>query len=162
MFEWVSSCAQRSRRQAAQIVVTNVPIASIKLQSEARCRLIRTSFFPFSRLSRQDAINRTGLVHGGLEDLASKYNIALFEQEPLWFGHDSIYIRYQKRKEFFRRIVERLPPSSDARDSTIDETSHNACWNRRPQFAYRMLSGQEKQCQQPSGQLSDGTTVYMY
>jgi hypothetical protein len=162
VLEWVSSCAQRLQRQAAQIVMTNVPIASIESLSEARYRLIRTIFFPFSRLSRQEAINRTGLVHGGLEDIASKYNIALFEQEPLWLGPDGIHIRYQRRKEFFRRIVERLPPPSDARDSTVEETSHNTVWNRRPQFAYRMLFGQEQHCQQPSGQLSDGTSVYIY
>ncbi len=162
ILEWVSRCVHRLQRQAARIVMTNVPIASIASLSETHYRLIRTIFFPFSRLSRQEAINRTRLLHSGLRDIASEYNLQLFEQEPIWFGPDAIHIRYRKRKELFRRVVDRLPASSDARDSMVDEALRNATWSKRPRFAYRTVFGKEQYRQQPSGQLTDGTSVYMY
>jgi len=162
ILEWVNWCVHRLQRQAAQIVMTNVPIASIESLSETHYRLIRTLFFPFSRLSRLEAIKRTRLVHRGLTDIASEYNLRLFELEPIWFGPDVIHIRYRKRKELFRRIVERLPASSAARDSMVEESLRDAAWRKRPRFAYRTVLGQERHCQQPSGQLTDGTSVYMY
>jgi hypothetical protein len=162
ILEWVTWCVHRLQRQAAQIVMTNVPIASIESLSERHYRLIRALFFPFSRLSRRDAIKRTRLVHRGLRDIASEYSLHIFEQDPIWFGPDVIHIHYRKRKELFRRLVERLPATSDARDSTMEQTLRNATWTKRPQFACRTVLGQERHCQQPSGQLTDGTTVYLY
>lgn len=35
-------------------------------------------------------------------------------------------------------------------------------WQRRPQFAYKTLMGREIHCQQPSGWLADGTTIFKY
>lgn len=162
ILEWVSTCVHRLQRQATQIVMTNVPLSSIESLSETYYRLIRTIFFPFSRLSRREAISHTRLVHRGLRDIASEYNLQLFEQEPIWFGPDVIHIHYRKRKELFRRIVERLPASSDARDSIAEVALRNATWSKRPQFACRTVLGRERHCQQPSGQLTDGTSVYMY
>jgi hypothetical protein len=162
ILEWVSWCVHRLQRQAAQIVMTNVPVASIESLSETHYRLIRRIFFPFSQLSRREAVNRTRLVHRGLRDIASDYNFQLFEQEPIWFGPDAIHIRYRKRKALFRRIVERLPASSGVRDSMVEEALRKATWSKPPQFAYRTVLGQERHCQQPSGQLTDGTAVYMY
>jgi hypothetical protein len=162
ILEWVNWCVHRLQGQAAHIVVTNVPVASIESLSETHYRLIRTLFFPFSRLSRREAIQRTRLVHLGLRDMASEYSLQLFEQEPIWFGPDVIHIHYRKRKELFRHIVERLPVTSDARDSTMKQALRHATWTKRPQFACRTVLGQERHCQQPSGQLTDGTSVYLY
>ena len=162
ILEWVSRCIHLLQRQAARIVMTNVPVASIASLSETHYRLIRAIFFPFSRLSRQQAINRTRLLHSGLRDIASEYNLQLVEQEPIWFGPDAIHIRCRKRKELFRRVVDRLPAPGDARDSTVDEALRNATWSKRPRFAYRTVLGKEQYCQQPSGQLTDGTSVYMF
>jgi len=35
-------------------------------------------------------------------------------------------------------------------------------WQRRPKFAYKTLMGREIRCQQPSGRLADGTTIFKY
>ena len=162
ILKWVNWCVHRLQRQTAKIVMTNVPIASIESLSETHYRLIRTLFFPFSRLSRRETINRTRLVHLGLRHIASECNLQLFELEPIWFGADAIHIHYQKRKALFRHIVERLPATSDGRDSTADEASQNATWRKRPQFADRTVFGRERHCPQPSGELTDGTSVYLY
>lgn len=162
ILEWVNLCAHRLQRQAAQLVMTNVPLASIESLSETRYRLIRTLFFPFSRLPHREAIKRTRLVHRGLKDIASEYNLQLFEQDPIWFGPDVIHIHYRKRKALFQRIVQRLPATGDTRDSTAEDALRNAHWTKRPQFAHRTVLGRERHSQQPSGHLADGTSVYLY
>ena len=35
-------------------------------------------------------------------------------------------------------------------------------WQQRPKFAYKTLLGREIHCQQPSGRLADGTTIFKY
>ncbi|WP_394809312.1 hypothetical protein [Nitrosomonas sp.] len=35
-------------------------------------------------------------------------------------------------------------------------------WQQRPQFAYKTVMGREIHCQQPSGRLADGTTIFKY
>lgn len=35
-------------------------------------------------------------------------------------------------------------------------------WQQRPKFAYKTLMGREIHCQQPSGRLADGTTIFKY
>ena len=158
ILEWVGWCVERLQRQAAKIVMTNIPIASIEPLSERHYRIIRAIFFPFSRLSRREVVHRARLVHRGLVDMASSNNFELCEQEPIWFGPDVIHILYWKRKELYRRIFERLPASSGTRGPTGEETPRNASWRKRPRFAYKKVLGRDKRCQQPSGHLAADTT----
>ena len=162
LLKWVDTCVQRLHRSAARIVMTNVPLASIEALTQARYRFIRMLLFPSSGLTLRQAIHHTRLVHGGLSDIADQYRIPIFEQEPTWFGPDAVHIHYRKRKELFRRIVERFPATADARHRSEAENVNNVSWRRRPRFARMTLWGRERLCRQPSGLLNDGTSVYLY
>jgi len=162
ILEWVGWCVERLQRQAARIVMTNIPIASIEPLSERRYKILRGIFFPFSRLARREVVHRARLVHRGLVNMASSKNFELYEQEPVWFGPDVIHTLYWKRKELYRRIFERLPATSRAWAPIGEEAPRNATWIKRPRFAYKKVLGREQRYQQPSGQLADGTAVYMY
>lgn len=156
----VESCITRLQQQSAQIVVTNLPMASIERLSERRYTFFRTIFYPSSRMSRDETVRCARAVHAGLLALASRLNFTLYEPEPHWFGLDGIHVNYWQRKAFYRNILQQFPHPSDRPTSVAaGEREFLLTWQRRPEFAYKTVLGREVYCQQPSGQLADGSSV---
>ncbi len=154
--EW---CIAQLQQQSAQIVVTNLPMASIESLSERRYTLFRTIFYPSSQMSRDETVHCARAVHAGLLALASRLHFTLYEPEPHWFGMDGIHVNYWQRKAFYRDILRQFPNSSDRPESVADEREFLLTWQRRPEFAYKTVLGRKVYCQQPSGQLADGSSV---
>jgi len=69
--EW---CVEQLQKQSAQVVVTNLPMASIEDLSERRYTFYRNIFYPFCRLPRNETVSRVRAVYQGLIDLASRRN----------------------------------------------------------------------------------------
>jgi len=195
--EW---CVSQLQKQSAQIVVTNLPMASIQSLSKRRYLFFRNIFYPFCRLPRSETVSRARAVHQGLIDLASCRNFTLYEQEPFWFGPDGIHVHYWKRRAFYRDVLEQFPLLSDGQkgveenpDKSIpfivrqahhernlssavrselteglsknfypDKKEWLLTWQQRPKFAYKTVMGREIYCQQPSGQLADGSNISKY
>ncbi len=67
--EW---CVEQLQMQSAQIIVTNLPMASIEDLSERRYTFYRNIFYPFCRLPRSETVSRARFVCQGLIDLASR------------------------------------------------------------------------------------------
>lgn len=116
--EW---CVEQLQKQSAQIIVTNLPMASIEDLSERRYTFYRNIFYPFCRLPRSETVSRVRAVYQGLIELASCRNFTLYEQEPVWFGPDGIHVHYWKRRAFYRDILEQFPLRSD-RQGGADES----------------------------------------
>lgn len=160
----VGWCIEQLQMQSAQIVVTNLPMASIEDLSERRYTFYRNIFYPFCRLPRSETVSRVRAVYQGLIDMASRRNFTLYEQEPVWFGPDGIHVHYWKRRAFYRDVLEHfaVPGSNDKTDSGESRKELFLTWQQRPKFAYKTVLGREIQCQQPSGRLADGSSVYKY
>ncbi|MEQ1815922.1 MAG: hypothetical protein ABL861_05545 [Nitrosomonas sp.] len=194
--EW---CIEKLQMQSAQIIVTNLPMASIEDLSERRYAFYRNIFYPLCRLPRSETVSRARAVYQGLIDMASCRNFTLYEQEPVWFGPDGIHVHYWKRRAFYRDMLEQFPVRSDRQDG-VEEASGQApfmvrqdrhernphfvarsvlveglsqnfhpnkkewllTWQQRPKFAYKTLLGRGIHCQQPSGRLTDGSTISKY
>jgi hypothetical protein len=157
-------CVEQLQMQSAQIVVTNLPMVSIEDLSERRYTFYRNIFYPFCRLPRSETVSRVRAVYQGLIDLASRRNFTLYEQEPVWFGPDGIHVHYWKRHAFYRDVLGcfAVPGSNDKPVSSESRKELSLTWQRRPKFAYKTLLGREVHCQQPSGRLMDGSSVFKY
>lgn len=162
ILEWVDWCVEQLRRQTCQIVMTNIPITSIEALTELHFKIIRSIFFPFSRLRRVEIIDRAREVHRGLITMASGRNFDLFEQEPIWFGPDAIHILYWKRRDLYRRILQRFTNTGIKGNSAEGTDPGLSAWSQSPCFACQKIFGRERVCPQPSGYLVDGTAVSMY
>lgn len=154
--EW---CITRLQQQSAQIVVTNLPMASIESLSAWRYKFFRTIFYPSSRMSRDETVHCARAVHAGLLELASRLHFTLYEPEPHWFGMDGIHVSYWQRKAFYRDVLQQFPHPVGKPVSIETEQEFLLTWQRRPEFAYKTVLGREVYCQQPSGQLADGSSV---
>lgn len=154
--EW---CITQLQRQSAHIVVTNLPIVSIESLSERRYTFFRTIFYPSSRLSRNDTVRCARAVHTGLVEMASRLHFKLYEPELVRFGWDGIHVDYWQRKAFYQDVLQQFPNPSDRSASVGGAQEFPLTWQRRPEFAYKTVLGREVYCQQPSGQLADGSSV---
>ena len=154
--EW---CIAQLQQQSAHVVVTNLPMAAIESLSERRYTFFRNIFYPFSRLSRNETMSCARAVHVGLVDMASRLHFKLYEPEPIWFGWDGIHVNYWQRKAFYRDVLQQFPNPSDGPESVEGEQEFLLTWQRRPEFAYKTVLGRAIYCQQPSGQLADGSSV---
>ena len=155
----VGWCIEQLQRQSAHIVVTNLPMASIESLSEWRYTLFRNIFYPSSRLSRDETISCARRVHAGLMDMTSRLHFKLYEPEPIWFGLDGIHVNYWQRKAFYRDVLQHFSVPVGKPVSIEDGQEFLLTWKRRPEFAYKTVLGREIYCQQPSGQLADGSSV---
>lgn len=161
ILEWVGTCVERMRGRAAQIVMTNLPLKLIGSLSEARFRIMRTIFFPFSRLSRSQVVRGAEIVHRGLRELADRGQVQLCDQPSDWFGPDIIHILYWKRRKAYTDLFHHFAPAGAAYAPAGDGPRATGR-GKRPRFACQTLFGRERRCSQPSGRLADGTMISMY
>lgn len=156
ILKWVRICVERLQEHEARIVMTNLQIAPIESLSERRYAVIRSVFFPFSRLPMRDVVERVAAVHRGLVEMAADMSFELYEPPGDWFGPDLLHILYWKRRTAYAQVVGRLP----AQKSAVE--AHVARWSRRPRYAHKRVLGLEIRHSQPSGRLTDGSIVSAY
>lgn len=155
--EW---CVSQLQQQSAQIVVTNVPMDSIKQLSERRYLLFRNLFYPFCKLPGNEAVHRARIVHAGLADMAARMHFKLYEQEPAWFGLDGIHVNYWQREAYYKDILTQFSMPDGI--SSSNKQGFLLTWQKRPTFAFKSVFGHAIQCPQPSGRLADGSRISKY
>lgn len=158
----VEACVERLQQQSAQIVVTNLPMASTERLSERRFLLFRNLFYPSCLLSRSETINRAWAVHDGLEVMAARRKFILHEQKPEWFGLDGIHVDYWQREAYYRDIVQQFADSGEKTGPLESQREFFLTWQQRPEFAFKTLFGRAIYRSQPSGLLADGSRVGKY
>lgn len=162
LLSWVNWCIDQMQGHAAQIVMTNLQIATIESLSEARYRIVRRVLFPSCRLSLGDVLERAKIVHQGLADIARDRRVILVESESEWFGPDAIHVSPWKRTAYFSRVCGRLQTAGKDSLNGSEPGRTPLTWRRRPRFAQMTLMGWQRCQPQPSGRLSDGSLVSLY
>ena len=90
---WVKEAADRLRGHMDDVVLTDIPRASIRRLSPATFLFFRTVFFPPCRLSRDEVFERVDEVNEGLAKLARSMSLRFVQQNPDWYSLDPIHIR---------------------------------------------------------------------
>lgn len=155
----IERCIDQLQQQSAQIVLTNLPLASIESLTEKRYLFFRNIFYPFCQLPRDITVRRARELHAGLVALAARKAIMLYEQNPHWFGPDGIHVDYWKRQAFYQNVA-RCFHSPKPEIVKVDPVS--LAWQQRPTFAFKTLFGYDLYCPQPSGLLANGSSVYKF
>jgi hypothetical protein len=90
---WVAEALARLRRTTTDIIVTGLPLASIRRLSRSRFLLFRSILVPACRLSLAQVLERAERVDEGLGELALSNGAKFFPLNPDWYGFDPIHIR---------------------------------------------------------------------
>lgn len=162
ILDWVGWCIEHLQQQSAQIIVTDLPLASIESLPAWRYKLFRNLFYPFCRLSLDEVRARARAVHRGLLTLAAHQPFMLQAQHPEWMGADAIHHAYWKRDAFYQQVFRHLRVSPGTAGLNGCKRAVSQRWLRRPKFAYKKVLGWEQRHPQPSGILLDGSVVSLY
>ncbi len=161
ILKWVIQCVDRLQEIQATIVVTLPPMASLEKLTPWRFRVARSLLFPGRRITLDDTLDRTRTLHAGLGSLGGRPGLTVVEPEGRWYGLDPIH----PRRRFLAKAWQQAlgPWAADAKAPPRAPLSPRR-WLRLRTITPQQwwLLGRELGQDQPSGQLGDGTSFWLF
>ncbi len=102
---WVDEAVTRLQQVTRDVVLTDLPLASIRRLPRGRFLLFRSVLVPSCRLSLDQGVETAEQVDAGLAALATARGVRLFHLEPTWYGFDPIHIRPSLWRSAWRQIL---------------------------------------------------------
>jgi hypothetical protein len=93
ILEWVEDAVERLLKFTPDIVLTDLPLASIRRLSTPTFFAFRSVLVPQCRLSLVEIVEIAERVNEGLSALASARGLQFVTMRPEWYGVDPIHIR---------------------------------------------------------------------
>jgi hypothetical protein len=161
VLEWVAHCLDRLEGAEATTLVTELPIASLERVSEAKFGFFRRLFYPKSKLTFADAQAMSVELNGGLVALCQERKLSVIPVSSAWYGFDPIHLKRRVRGEVWARML----AGWRGAEGPI-EIARSSLWTSAYLASLapheRTMLGIRRRAAQPSGQLSDGTTISLY
>lgn len=158
---WVETCLDRLAAVEARTILTLLPPIDEASLPEWKFRLLRSIFYPPSRLNRCQALERAQELNALLRALAAERGLFLIEPRGEWYGFDRIHLR---RAAAPRAWGTMLAPWRDAAErSALSRASCAQSWQYfflKPQ--QRWWWGREHRGEQPARRERDGTALSLY
>ncbi len=154
---WVEEAISRLQRVTQDIVLTDLPLASIRRLSRARFLLFRSILVPSCRLSLAEVVDTAERVDAGLAKLAGARGVGFLHLDPSWYGFDPVHIRPSLWRTAWRRILG-TPPVADGDGGRLREGLR--LYLMRPER--RWILGVEQYSPQLGVALPRGGRVWLY
>ncbi len=146
---WVRACLDRMGD--ARVVVSGLPLDSLRRLEPWQFYLWATVFFPGHGLRREQILAGAAELEAGLRQLARERALELIESRLEWYGADPIHLAGNRALDAWKAI---LGPWGDA------EPDPRAVPLPAPEW--RRVCGLARSCPQPGATLRDGTTISVY
>jgi hypothetical protein len=157
---WLVTCVERLVPVCQTIVITGLPLSSLRTLSGWRFRLLRSLLFPCSHLALEPALECAAQVDVQLRMVARQYGAAFVSPLEPWYGWDPIHIRMRYWPRAWSYILGAWKPEAEhtaARGSWLRSIKLHA---QRP--LQRSLFGIQQRRAQPSCKLSDHSAISLY
>jgi hypothetical protein len=155
---WVAECVSRLQRFTRDIVLTDLPLASLRRLPSAKFVAFRSLLVPRCRLSLHEALGQAERVTAGLESLAASEALRFFRLRPEWYGFDPIHIRPRFWRSAWREILGADDAGATLRGpSWLEAARLFSLWPER-----QRLMGLEWTTPQPGRLVSRGGRVWLY
>jgi len=112
ILDWVGAAASRLQTLTADVVLTDLPMASLRRTSRRKFVFLRSILYPPCRLSYEEILERAEAVNAGLERLAAALRLRFFRLRSEWYGCDPIHIRPSCWNAAWCEILD-LPPAAN-------------------------------------------------
>lgn len=155
---WVEEAADRLRAHTTDIVVTDLPVESIRRLSPRTFLFFRTLFFPPCRLDREQILERVEQVNAGLIRLARDRGLRLAHLQRRWYSFDPIHLRPGAWSRAWRDIALGEEPDGPAsRFAPLEMLRLHTLPPER-----RSLFGRERHAPQQGRRLGRGGRLWIY
>jgi hypothetical protein len=161
ILQWVEQTLDRLAGLRAQVVLNDLPLASLRTVGAVRYRVLREVLFPSCRLSRDEMLRRAEQLSDALRRIAQEREIPIFSGEKQFYGFDPIHPRRAASGEIWQRMLGAVAPSQE-RSRLVRPSAVAALrlHQLKPQ-AWQHL-GLQRRAAQPNGRLADGATIALY
>jgi len=102
---WVAEAIRRLAGVTSDIVVTDLPIMSVRRLSKSKFLMFRSILVPSCRLSLAQVLDRAERVNAGLAEMASAQGLRLFHLNPSWYGFDPVHVRPSLLRQAWQQIL---------------------------------------------------------
>jgi hypothetical protein len=151
---WVEEVLGRLQRLTSDIVLTDLPLESIRRISVSKFLVFRSILVPSCRLSRGEVLETAEQVNAGLAALAEARKVRLFHLDPSWYGLDPIHIRPALWRPAWQGILGASAAAGRSRTEAL------RLYFMRPEKQW--LFGLEQVTPQPGTALRSGARVWLY
>jgi hypothetical protein len=117
---WVEEVLIRLGCVTKDIVLTDLPLASIHRLSNLKFLAFRSVLVPSCRLSLSQVIDRSELVNEGIEKLSATHGTKLVRLDPAWYGFDPIHVRPSLWRPAWQQILGVQPQEKSTRGSMVE------------------------------------------
>jgi hypothetical protein len=139
---WVAELAARLERQRTQVVLTGVPVDSLRGLPSWLFVILRSLYYAGQTVTREDVMQRLDDLQAALKQLASQRGYLFLPTDSRWYGLDRFHLRSAAYQPCWDEWMERLRPLNGlARPAT--EISSLRLWALRP--ANYWFRGQPRQ-----------------
>jgi hypothetical protein len=158
--DWVQQCLDAMQPHCEAVVVMLPPVQTVRRMRRKQFQLMRTLFFPSSRLTFEQALERAEQLNDNLTTLLRARGLQEIEPSGDWYGFDPIHIR---RRSFSTAWQAAFAPFRDPPADAVKRISWPHWWRLHSMAPQRRwLLGIERCRRQPSLYLSDGARVSLY
>jgi hypothetical protein len=154
---WVAEAVERLQNFTKDVVMTDLPLASIRRLSEGKFLLFRSILVPSSRLSLREVVLAAEHVNDGLAALAAARSIRFFRLNPDWYGFDPIHMRPSQWRPAWQEI---LGVSSGGGRNAGGRLEGLKLYFTPPEQQW--LLGMEQRTPQAGMKLARGARVWLY
>lgn len=102
---WVEEVLIRLGRVTQDIVLTDLPLASVYRLSHSKFLAFRSILVPSCRLTLSQIIERAERLNDGLIKLSAVYDAKLIRLDPAWYGFDPIHVRPSQWRPAWQQIL---------------------------------------------------------
>ena len=155
--DWVGEALVRLLRFTRDIVLTDLPIDSIRRSSRAKFYALRSLYVPSCRLSYERLLETAERVNAGLAGLAADRGARFCHLHESWYGFDPIHIRPALWREAWQEILGGPRAAVDRRASGAEVLR---VYLMRPER--RWLFGVEQATPQVGTRLPSGARIWLY
>lgn len=158
--QWVERCLALLSSRCQDVLVTCLPMQGIRGMRAEQFRLMRSLFFPRSRLSFSQAIESAEELNARLRTLAQQTACRLLDPEPAWYGWDPIHIRRPCFGEAWQAMFAALLPRQPPLAARVSWRRWWRLHTLRPE--QRRMFGFEQRHSQPAACLKNGIRISLY
>jgi hypothetical protein len=158
--DWVRDCSERLAERCERVVISGLPIETVRNLAPAQFKIMRSILFPNSRITLREAIESSRELDERLAELAKAMNLGRTQPDSSWYGYDPIHIR----RRFWPSAWEQLlDPWISAEERSPQNHRMDVGWRlMRLRPKHRWMFGIEQHHAQPVWIGADGSRLSLY
>jgi hypothetical protein len=162
VIDWVQRVLDRVQPISQHILMTALPMESVRRVSQWNFQLFRRMLFPKSQLSLLVAKQHGEELHARVIELAKERGVELFYPHAQWYGFDPIHIRFLSQHRAWSELLSCLLKNFHFEQNffSLSWHEHWRVLNMLPQLS--LVKNKERYVTQPALVLRNGTRVSYY